>query len=203
MPRLRTLLKVAGGVVFALVIVLVVAFFAFVPFAKEPAYVFVKAWGEPGSGPGRFDDPTGIAVAGNDIFVADSRNGRIQVFDLEGNFKREFGRPGEGPGELGRPMNLTVHDGELYVPEYFNDRIHVFALDGTPRRTIGEAGDGPGQFNAPGGAAVAENGNLFVADFYNHRVQHLKPDGTFVAQWGNGAPGRWAGEFTYPTDAAI
>ncbi len=68
------------------------------------------------------------------MFVADSRNGRIQVFDLDANFKRQFGKPGDGPGELGRPMNLTIHRGELYVPEYFNDRIQVFELDGTQRR---------------------------------------------------------------------
>jgi len=195
--------KVAGGSVLALAIVLVIAFFAFVPFAKEPPYVFALAWGGQGSDPGRFDDPTGIAVTGDEVFVADSRNGRIQVFDLAGNFERAFGEPGDGPGDLGRPMNLAVHEGELYVPEYFNDRISVFALDGTFRRTVGEPGDGPGQLDAPGGVAVAENGDLFVADFYNHRLQHLRPDGGFVAQWGTGEPGRWAGEFTYPTDVAI
>jgi sugar lactone lactonase YvrE len=80
----------------------------------------------------------------------------------------------------------------------------VFEFDGTPKRIIGSPGNGPGQFSAPGGVAVAVNGDLFVADFYNHRVQQLKADGTFVRQWGRtGTPGIWAGEFTYPTDAAL
>ena len=76
-------------------------------------------------------------------------------------------------------MNLTARASELYVPEYFNDRIQVFGLDGTPKRIIGSSGSGPGEFNAPGGA-VAPNGDLLVADFYNQRIQQLKADGRFV-----------------------
>lgn len=170
---------------------------AFVPSAREPGYAFVMAWGGPGNGPGRFNDHTGIAVAGDEVFVSDARNGRIQVFDLDGNFKRQF-------GGLGRPMNLAVAGGELYVADYWNDRLHVFGLDGTPIRIVGSAGSGPGQFNAPGGVAVASNGDLFVADFYNQRVQRLRADGSFVRQWGTtGETGVGAGRFNYPTDAAL
>ena len=140
MIKRRRILRIAGGTLGALTLLVVAGWLAFVPFAKEPDYIFVKAWGEKGAGPGQFNDPTGIAVADGEVFVADSRNGRIQVFDLNGNFKRQFGRPGKAMGELGRPMNLTIHKGELYVPEYFNDRIQVFALDGTAKRAIGIAG---------------------------------------------------------------
>ena len=179
----KRLLGIAGGFILILVFLLAAAWLAFLPSAKEPAYRFVAAWGEKGTDPGQFHDPTGIAVAGDEVFVSDSRNGRIQVFGLDGTFKRAFGRPGEAPGELGRPMNLTVAGGELYVPEYFNDRIQVFALDGAPKRVIGGPGAGPGQFDAPGGVAVAANGDLFVADFYNQRIQRIEADGTFVRQW--------------------
>jgi len=200
----RRVLKVLGGLV-ALLGLLVAGFWlAFVPRAQEPAYAFVMAWGEQGSDPGQFNDPTGIAVHEDEVFVADSRNGRIQVFDLEGGFKRAFGEPGEAAGELGRPMNLTIQGDELYVPEYFNDRVQVFGLDGTPKRMIGDSGSGEGQFNAPGGVAVGADGDLFVADFYNHRVQHLTAAGDFLGQWGEtGEPGRWAGHFVYPTDVAL
>jgi len=174
MEKQRTAFRVADGILVGLIALLAAAWLAFVPFGKEAGYAFVTAWGERGSAPGQFQDPTGLAVANDEVFVADSRNGRIQVFDLDGNFKRAFGHPGDQPGELGRPMNLTVRDGELYVPEYFNDRVQIFTLDGTPKRIIGKAGKGPGAFSAPGGVAVAENGDLFVADFYNHRVQQLR-----------------------------
>jgi len=198
------LLRWSGYFLAGIVALLLGGWFLFVPQPSEPAYEFVTAWGGQGSGPGEFHDPTGIAIAGDEVFVADARNGRIQVFDLEGHFLRQFGSPGEGPGELGRPMNLDVHAGELYVPEYFNDRIQVFSLAGRHRRFIGQAGDGPGQFNAPGGVAVAADGTLYVADFYGHRVQKLTTDGEFIRQWGTtGRSGHAAGRFTYPTDVTL
>ncbi len=179
---------------------------AWFPSAREPAYVFVKAWGEPGTEPGQFRDPTGIAVSATEVFVSDSRNARIQVFDHDGCFRRQFGTrdEGQGLGQLGRPMNLTISHDELYVPDYWNDRIQVFSLAGKPLRMIGRSGSAPGAFRSPGGVAVAANGDLFVADFYNQRIQHLNSDGRFIAQWGTtGESGIWAGEFNYPTDVAL
>jgi len=195
--------RIAAGGLVALAALALVAWLAFVPSPQEPPYRFVRAWGGPGTEPGRFRDPTGIAVAGGEVFVSDARNGRIQVFDATGRFLRAFGQPGDGPGELGRPMNLTVYRGELYVPEYMNDRVQVFALDGTPRHILGEPGSGPGQLDAPGGVAFTREGNLLVVDFYNQRVQEWRPDGSFVRQWGTtGEVGVGAGELNYPTDVA-
>ncbi|MEE8265305.1 MAG: NHL repeat-containing protein, partial [Acidiferrobacterales bacterium] len=200
----KTVLKITGGVAGSLLGFIIIAWLVWVPWAQEPGYVFVAAWGEPGPAPGQFNDPTGIAIAGNEVFVSDARNGRIQVFDLDGKFKRQFGSKGDGPGQLGRPMNLTIAGDELYVADYWNDRIQVFGLDGTPHRLIGRAGSGPGEFDAPGGVAVAANGDLFVVDFYNQRVQHLRADGSFIKQWGEtGEIGVWAGQFNYPTDVVL
>ena len=211
---LKKILNIIAGITGSIVILAVLSWFAFVPSPKEPAYVFVTAWGKKGVALGQFDDPTGIALAGNQIFVSDARNGRIQVFGLDGKFLRAFGKPGKGLGELGRPMNLAISKGEVFVPEYFNDRIQVFALDGTARRVIGKAGAGDGEFNAPGGVAVGLDGALYVADFYNHRIQKLSSDGTFVRQWGQARPkGQGSGAFTaltagaasfsYPTDVSV
>ena len=44
-------------------------------------------------------------------------------------------------------------------------------------------------------------GDVYVTDFYNHRVQKLKPNGEFILAWGS--RGRWSGEFRYPTDVAV
>lgn len=101
-------------------------------------------------------------------------------------------------------MNLAIWNDEIYVADYWNDRIQVFSLSGTPNYGIGEHGDGPGQLNAPGGVAVAPNGDIIVADFYNQRVQRLHRDGSFVRQWGTtGETGVAEGQFNYPTDVAI
>ena len=61
------LLKIAGGSVLVLVALIVSAWLAFVPFAKEPDYQFVASWGDKGTGPGEFHDPTGIAIAGTEV----------------------------------------------------------------------------------------------------------------------------------------
>ncbi len=60
------------------------AFVAWIPSATEPGYRFELAWGETGSGPGELDGPIGIALLGNEVFVSDTGNHRIQVFDREG-----------------------------------------------------------------------------------------------------------------------
>lgn len=200
----QRLFKYLGGAVALSVGFVALAWLVWVPVAKEPGYVFVAAWGEPGSAPGRFHDPTGIAVTDTEVFVSDARNARIQVFDHDGNFKRQFTGEGSARGQLGRPMNLTIAGNELYVADYWNDRIQVFGVDGAPRRGIGGPGSGPGQFMAPGGVAIAPGGDLFVADFYNHRIQQLRADGGFIRQWGiTGKAGIWAREFSYPTDVAL
>lgn len=187
-----------GGLVLA-----AAAFAIFIPPQQERPYELLLAWGGKGSGPGQFHDPTGIAVAGDEVYVADARNGRIQVFNTEGRLRRQIGKPGDALGELGRPMNIAVANGRLYVAEHWNDRVQVFALDGEPL-TTGRPGKAPGEFRWPGGVAVSESGAIYVADFFNHRIQALDASGRFVRQWGEtDEPGIWPGRFRYPTDVAL
>jgi sugar lactone lactonase YvrE len=185
---------------------------AWFPSVKEPPYKLVNTWGGKGEATGQFNEPTGVAVSKSEVFVSDSRNARIQVFDFDGNFQRLFGQalgepgdePNDGKAQLGRPMNLTVANDKLYVADYFNDVIQVYSLQGEFLRAIGKPGVGPGAFNAPGGVAVASNGDIFIADFYNQRIQQLDANGAFIRQWGTpGETGVWASEFNYPTDVAI
>src|ERR1043166_5253013 len=52
---------------------------------------WLKSWGEPGNKPGQFSTPHTIAAdASGNVYVGDRGNGRIQVFDGEGNFLREM-----------------------------------------------------------------------------------------------------------------
>ncbi len=198
------ILKAVGVLTVSIGGLLIIGWLAWVPSAREPGYDFVAVWGGHGTASGQFNDPTGIAVTSTEVFISDSRNARIQVFDHDGQFKRQFGAKGDGPGQLGRPMNLAITGDELYVADYWNDRIEVFGLDGAPHRTVGKLGKGPGEFGSPGGVAIAANGDLIVADFYGQRIQHLSRDGEFIKQWGTtGQVGIWSGEFNYPTDVAI
>lgn len=157
---------------------------------QEPPYELVQSWGTKGDAPGQFNDPTGIAVTADEVFVSDARNNRIQVFDKQGNFKRAFGSE-----VLGRPMNLAVAKGKLYVPDYFEDVVHVFTTVGDYLQAI-HAEDG---FDSPGGVAVRPDGTLLVADTYASRIVHIASDGRLLKTWGQ--YGRTT--FSYPTDVTL
>ncbi|WP_018405229.1 NHL repeat-containing protein [Marinobacter gelidimuriae] len=159
---------------------------------QEPPYELAASWGEKGSGQGQFNDPTGIAVTADEVFVADARNSRIQVFDKQGRFKRAFGQD-----NLDRPMNLSVALGGVYIPDYFKDVIHVYTLGGSHKRTI----EVEGGLNSPGGVAVYPDGTLLIADTYGQRIVHIDANGQVLNSW-NGK-GIWAGEFNYPTGVAL
>ena len=134
---------------FLLLVLLAASFLGCRPSAPEtPTYHFVKTWGQRGEGPGELREPVGIIVSGDEVFVSDAGNNRIQVFDREGRFLRQFGTEGSAPGELGRPMHLGVHDNALYVSEYLNDRVQRFSFEGAVLSSVGSSGSGPGQFDA-------------------------------------------------------
>jgi DNA-binding beta-propeller fold protein YncE len=139
------------------------------------APVFGRAWGEPGDKPGQFNRAEGLAVGPDDaVYVADSCNHRIQVFDREGKFLREHGRPGSNPGEYSYPYDVCVDAGGLqFVCEFGNSRVSV--LDASDRlvEVVGGPGAGAGQFANPWSVALDSRGNLYVADSQNHRVQKL------------------------------
>jgi DNA-binding beta-propeller fold protein YncE len=65
------------------------------------------------------------------IFVADTGNHRVQVFDESGRFLFAFGRKGTDPGEFNEPCDVTIaHTGHVIVADRFNDRLQFFTPDG-------------------------------------------------------------------------
>jgi DNA-binding beta-propeller fold protein YncE len=173
------------------------------PIAETATYRFVKSWGKPGGGPGEFTGPIGIAIAGDEMFVADAVTARILVFDRDGNFLREFGQSGTEEGELARPMHIAAWAEQLYAADFANNRIQVFSLGGESITTIGEEGTEPGQFGTPSGIAIDDQGRLYVADFGNHRIQLLDNKGVPIRQLGTGDAGVGPEEFSNPTDIAL
>lgn len=102
-----------------------------------------------------------------------------------------FGQEGAAEGELNHPRGLAVgQDGNLVVADSLNHRIQVFTADGEFVRAwgafeVGERGTATGgNFNQPWGVAVGPDGNIYVADTWNHRVQVFTPEGEFLRTWG-------------------
>lgn len=146
----------------------------------------IDAWGETGKEPGKLFQPTGIAVSKEGtVFVADTGNDRIHAFDASGKFLWTFGRSGEGPGELRWPMDLDIdREGRLYVAELGGDRVQVFTEEGDLLREI-RGDETPGaSFDGAAGVLVSPTGDIYVADFYNHRVVAFGGTGRFRAVLG-------------------
>jgi ABC-type Fe3+ transport system permease subunit/sugar lactone lactonase YvrE len=136
---------------------------------------FELGWGEPGAEPGRFNRAEGLGIGPDDaVYVADSCNHRIQVFDRDGRFLREHGRAGSAPGQFSYPYDIRIDArGTQFICEFGNSRITLLDAQDRLIEVIGGPGAAPGRFANPWSIAMDSRGNLYVADSQNHRVQKL------------------------------
>ena len=160
--------------------------------AGQPGCVDPDGAGPLAIGDGQFREPWGIAVgADGTIFVADTWNGRIQVFDNEGNFLRKWGifniinDNDRNPFWLFGPRGIAVaQNGDLLVADTGNKRILRFTPNGDYVSEIGGGGVVLGRFEEPVDVAVHPiNGTVYVADVWNQRIQMLSPDLVPQAEW--------------------
>ena len=150
-----------------------------------------------GSGPleigdGQFREPWGIAVGDyGTVFIADTWNGRIQVFDSQGNFLRKWGlfsiidNENRDPYALFGPRGLAVTlTGNLLVADTGNKRILEFTPMGEFVRQVGGGGILLGHFEEPVDVAVhPPTGNVLVSDAWNRRIQVLSAELEPLAEW--------------------
>ncbi len=173
---------------------------------------FLSSWGRHGSGDGELDRPSGLAV-GKDgtMYVVDSRNHRVQKFTLDGKYLAQFGSFGTGHGQLNTPWGIGLDkDDNVFVADWRNDRIQQFSPMGEWQASFGQPGTGGdasiardqggvrivrrpvGQFNRPTGVCVDQDGDIYVADWLNNRVQVLTPEGRFITEFtGNAGLSKW------------
>ncbi len=135
---------------------------------------FLFSFGSFGTGPGQFTRAMGVAIIGDEVFVADVSD-RILVHDRSGRYLREFGTSGVGLGELRYPYGLCAIGDTLYVCEYANHRVQRFDRMGHSTGSFGRAGRGRGEFDGPWDITCDEAGLLYVCDTGNHRVVVFDP----------------------------
>ncbi|MGE7114258.1 S-layer homology domain-containing protein [Lysinibacillus sp. NPDC047702] len=183
-----------------------------------------------GINPGEFHNPSGVAVdpLGN-VYVADTTNQRIQKLDILTDQWIVWGRvnaknlplTGNSLGEFKQPAGIAVdHEGNIYVADTGNHRIQKVKLiknsseNGAVSHTYewsewkkigGGSGGELGEFSEPFNLEIDEQGNVYVADSNNNRIQKLTISTNEWRMWGkaDGSEGSELGEFSYPTGVTV
>ncbi len=190
-----------------------------VPYQVDAASEYAEAhrelqslttWGQSGALEGQFSFPKDLALdSQGNVYVVDSQNNRIQKLDSEGNLITAWGSFGQEPGQFSEPWGIAVDsDGFVYVADTWNHRIQRFTSDGDLvtywgvfQDMGGELAEPQGTFYGPRDIAVDPDGNLYVTDTGNKRVQKFDPDGNPLGQWGGA--GSDPGQFLEPVGIAI
>jgi sugar lactone lactonase YvrE len=127
--------------------------------------------------PGDFGMPTNAAVdKDGNLYVTDTWNDRVEVFDADGGFIRTFGRNGDAKGRFTRPKGIGIDsDGHVWVADAVQDSIQAFTAEGDFLMRVGAHGALPGQFSSVAGLAIDQKTNrIFTADVFPGRVQMFR-----------------------------
>ena len=121
----------------------------------------LTSWGGTGKAPGQFDQPHSLLVRGDQIYVADRENRRVQVFDLNGKYLKEW-------KFAGLPCGLYLSaDGQLYLASGFAGQILRLDANGKAIAMMGQPGKGLGEFGEAHYMTIAPDGAIYVADTIN------------------------------------
>ena len=140
-----------------------------VKYDRNGKYLF--EWGRPGKGPGEFNLVHGISidVDRGRIYVSDRSNSRIQVFDLNGRYIEEW-------RDIHSPFYLALSkDHHLVVADGMTQKIMQYDLDGRLLSSWGTFGGFPGAIWGVHQVSVDSEGNVYVAEVFNGRVQKFRP----------------------------
>ena len=160
-----------------------------------------------------FAQAFGVATAPNgDVYVMDRLNQRMQRFNSAGQFISQAGSRGTSPGKLSWPEAIAVGpDGTVWAGDTRGDQVQRWPanLSSSPAPKEYPAnpasGSAVGKFNYIEDLDVAPNGNVYVADTNNNRIQYFTPPtgnalATFTAF---GAIGNGQGQFDHPQGVAV
>ena len=162
-----------------------------------------------------FHYPIGIAVDGyGHVYVADSFNNRVQKFDPQGNFITFFGASAPSSssanGSFNIPYGVAVDgSGNVYVADTSNNRIQKFDPQGNFITYFGASAPSTssanGSFHYPWGITVDGNGDVYVSEPANNRVQKFDAQGNFITYFGASAPNASSanGSFNSPQGVAV
>jgi DNA-binding beta-propeller fold protein YncE len=147
--------------------------------------------------------PQCVAVdTADNIYVSDSENGKIFVFNPDGKLHHVIGSLKGGEGRFKRPTGIAVDSAaqQIYITDTLRDRIFVLDMQGSVLKTIGKPGNGNGEFNFPTELRL-QGDDLIVVDAMNFRIQMLDRSGIFHTEIGR--MGDQRGGFFRPKGLAV
>jgi hypothetical protein len=130
--------------------------------------------------------PVDAVPFGDQLYVADIKNGEILILDKEnGNILKRFGNKGEPAERLYLPSNIAIDkDGIIYVSDGGKFQILKFDRDGHFRGAIGRLGGEPGAFARPKGLAIDRENHLYAVDAAFDNVQVFTREGQLLMFFG-------------------
>ncbi len=151
-----------------------------------------------------FKKPFGVAVDGkNNVYVADAALKVIRMFDQSGRFIKEITNE-----KLERPGGIAIDlkRNRIYVADTSsrtstNHVVHVFDMEGKYLSKFGGWGHAPGKLHFPTYVTVDNDGNIYVTDTLNARIQAFDPDGKYLKKFG--VKGDGFGAFDRPKGVAL
>jgi len=112
--------------------------------------------GSPGSKDDQLFHPSAIDIENGRLYVADTTNFRVQIFDLEGKALDRFGSIGDRPGTFSRPKGIAVDkEGRTYVADAAFDNLQVFDRKKQLLLFFLSHGDGKGMISLPAGVSIS------------------------------------------------
>ena len=139
----------------------------------------IKCVGRKGGKEGEFDDPRGLTLRDNLVYVCDRNNHRIQVFDLDLNFVRSIGSRGSGRGEFDAPFDVKFDTaGNMYVADEGNGRVQVMDSSGRFIREFDR-----GNRRRPSGLLIADK-YVYVSDYSGDCIVVYETSGQYVTSFG-------------------
>lgn len=121
-----------------------------------------------------------VAILNGEVFVTDSANGKILVFNERGALQHVFGKWGKGLDEMLSPSYLVASsDGNLLIVDAGQVNVRVFSPAGEQLRQFGEKGQAVGTLFAPTGITALEDGGMVVTSGLSPNVQKFDKDGKF------------------------
>jgi DNA-binding beta-propeller fold protein YncE len=137
----------------------------------------------------------------SNIYVSDSFNHRIQMFNINGQFIRSIGTKGTEMGQFREPNGIVVNSkNHLIVADHFNCRIQIFDENMKFLKWFNSVADGSRKVEYPGGVAVDAEDNIYVVDC-NHCIQVFNREGVWKKTFGRKGSGD--GEFNSPWAVAV